>query len=507
MLLVIALNKVRATGAFHRAAKRDVRRTSGGRGVRPGDRVGAGPGRDRAERPPHGRSRSSWRDLPEAHRRMIELRIEGHEVAEIAETVQRSKRSVERVLQDFRQRLDALIQTRTVDMVGPVNGQPLARASTSSSRRTSRPWPATAAPTSPTSPPAPTTPSGSRSSASWSGWTWNTSWRRGQPRRLEHYRDRFPDLFVDPELVHAMAFEEYRLRLQAGERPTPADYRRRFGLEGATGRRRPPDRPRTGPSRTLAPPSLAATARHGGAGRQRLPGMPAAAAPGRAPPCVPAEQAELLRDLDRTDPHTAERLADALAGLPPVGGRFLGLPALRRAGPGGVRPRLPRPPGRPGRPARGPEGLGRRGGRDARPGAVAAHQHRPDLLGPPPRAAPGGLHAVPRRDHPGRHARRPEEPGRRCPTRARACSAPCTPARTAVPGPASRPAATGAVGRPATPRRRATPAPRREPAARPDARRSSGSAGWVTSRPCSGWSRGWPTGWPTPTSGASSTAT
>src|SRR5689334_11735551 len=30
LLLVIALNKVRATGAFHRAAKRDVRRTTGG---------------------------------------------------------------------------------------------------------------------------------------------------------------------------------------------------------------------------------------------------------------------------------------------------------------------------------------------------------------------------------------------------------------------------------------------------------------------------------------------
>src|SRR4029077_1781766 len=30
LLLVIALNKVRSVGAFHRAAKRDVRRTSGG---------------------------------------------------------------------------------------------------------------------------------------------------------------------------------------------------------------------------------------------------------------------------------------------------------------------------------------------------------------------------------------------------------------------------------------------------------------------------------------------
>lgn len=39
---------------------------------------------------------------------------------------------------------------------------------------------------------------------------------------------------------------------------------------------------------------------------------------------VAPRYAEFLRDLDRTDPRTAERLADALAALPPVGGRFLG---------------------------------------------------------------------------------------------------------------------------------------------------------------------------------------
>jgi DNA-directed RNA polymerase specialized sigma24 family protein len=47
--------------------------------------------------------------MPEANRRMIELRIEGYEVAEITEKVQRSKRTVERVLQGFRNRLEALI--------------------------------------------------------------------------------------------------------------------------------------------------------------------------------------------------------------------------------------------------------------------------------------------------------------------------------------------------------------------------------------------------------------
>jgi RNA polymerase sigma-70 factor (ECF subfamily) len=108
LLLVIALNKVRATGAFHRAAKRDVRRTAGSEAL------------DRAveSQPGHDEDALNFlrmvvedllEGLPAVHRRMIELRIEGHELNEIAAAVQRSKRSVERVLQEFRQRLDALI--------------------------------------------------------------------------------------------------------------------------------------------------------------------------------------------------------------------------------------------------------------------------------------------------------------------------------------------------------------------------------------------------------------
>jgi RNA polymerase sigma-70 factor (ECF subfamily) len=108
LFLVIALNKVRALGTFHRAAKRDVRRTSGGETF------------DRAIESESGRDELAvqvlqmaiedvLRDLPEAHRKMIELRIEGHEVSEIAASVQRSKRSVERELQNFRARLQSLI--------------------------------------------------------------------------------------------------------------------------------------------------------------------------------------------------------------------------------------------------------------------------------------------------------------------------------------------------------------------------------------------------------------
>jgi RNA polymerase sigma-70 factor (ECF subfamily) len=108
LLLVIALNKVRATGAFHRAAKRDVRRTSGGEAFDRAVESQSGPDED-ALNFLRLVVEELLQGLPEVHRRMVELRIEGHEVNDIAAAVQRSKRSVERVLQDFRQRLDALI--------------------------------------------------------------------------------------------------------------------------------------------------------------------------------------------------------------------------------------------------------------------------------------------------------------------------------------------------------------------------------------------------------------
>jgi RNA polymerase sigma-70 factor (ECF subfamily) len=108
LLLVIALNKVRAAGAYHRAAKRDVRQTVGGEAF------------DRAMESERGRDDGALsilklvidellEGIPAANRRMIELRIEGYEVAEISERVRRSKRTVERVLQGFRSRLEALI--------------------------------------------------------------------------------------------------------------------------------------------------------------------------------------------------------------------------------------------------------------------------------------------------------------------------------------------------------------------------------------------------------------
>ncbi len=55
-------------------------------------------------------------------------------------------------------------------------------------------------------------------------------WRRGQPRRIEHYQQEFPELFKDQKSLQDIAFEEYRLRRLAGENPQPMEYRQRFGV-------------------------------------------------------------------------------------------------------------------------------------------------------------------------------------------------------------------------------------------------------------------------------------
>jgi RNA polymerase sigma-70 factor, ECF subfamily len=102
LFLVIALNKIRAKGNFHRAARRDVRQTVGGNAL--------------ANLAPQGEEDAAFHELkltideimsslPEAQQQMVEMRIEGFDLAEIAEKTRRSKRTVERNLQEFRKKL------------------------------------------------------------------------------------------------------------------------------------------------------------------------------------------------------------------------------------------------------------------------------------------------------------------------------------------------------------------------------------------------------------------
>lgn len=107
LFLVITMNKVRAKGAYHRAARRDVRHTAGGEGI---ERVP-----DTIATTAHAATllRLSVEEalgrLPAEQERAVRLRMEECEVAEIASALGRSKRTVERLLQEGRARLGELL--------------------------------------------------------------------------------------------------------------------------------------------------------------------------------------------------------------------------------------------------------------------------------------------------------------------------------------------------------------------------------------------------------------
>jgi eukaryotic-like serine/threonine-protein kinase len=58
-------------------------------------------------------------------------------------------------------------------------------------------------------------------------------WVRARPRWLEDYFRRFPQLLEASASVRTLAFEEFRLRRQAGQAPTADEYRDRFGIDPA----------------------------------------------------------------------------------------------------------------------------------------------------------------------------------------------------------------------------------------------------------------------------------
>lgn len=109
LLAVLSINKVRKLTAFHRAIKRSVQTTEAMDVL--------------AELPDDGSGNEALSlrilqmvidellsDLPPAHRQIIQLRIDRHSIAEITQVTQRSVRTVERVLCNFRNRLSQLIQ-------------------------------------------------------------------------------------------------------------------------------------------------------------------------------------------------------------------------------------------------------------------------------------------------------------------------------------------------------------------------------------------------------------
>lgn len=108
LFLVITLNKIRAKGNYFRARKRDARRNVGSE-IPESDPAAAAPD-DLAFAELQSVIRELLAALPPKSAEIVELRIAGHEVAEIARMSKRSLRTVERTLQDFRRQLSAMLQ-------------------------------------------------------------------------------------------------------------------------------------------------------------------------------------------------------------------------------------------------------------------------------------------------------------------------------------------------------------------------------------------------------------
>jgi RNA polymerase sigma-70 factor, ECF subfamily len=106
LLLVIALHKIRNQGSYHQAQKRDIGRTV------PVDQI------DTAAKSADDSAARAFlqmvveealSQLSPNHRQMVELRMEGFSVEEIAAKTNRAKRTVERLLQQARAKLGDLL--------------------------------------------------------------------------------------------------------------------------------------------------------------------------------------------------------------------------------------------------------------------------------------------------------------------------------------------------------------------------------------------------------------
>jgi RNA polymerase sigma-70 factor (ECF subfamily) len=108
LFLVISLNKIRSAAEFHRAQKRDSRRTKSANAGNLGQ-LATSPHNDEAAFTVLKMTIDELLgELPKGHAEIIRLRIEGNTLPDIAEKTDRAQRTIERVLQRFR---EILMQT------------------------------------------------------------------------------------------------------------------------------------------------------------------------------------------------------------------------------------------------------------------------------------------------------------------------------------------------------------------------------------------------------------
>ena len=108
LLLVISLNKLRKEATKQQTAKRDIRRTHS---LLESDEKHSDGKEDEALVFLKLTIEEILSTLTAPEREIVVMRIEGHEINHIADKSKRAKRSVERILQSFRARLKATIES------------------------------------------------------------------------------------------------------------------------------------------------------------------------------------------------------------------------------------------------------------------------------------------------------------------------------------------------------------------------------------------------------------
>lgn len=146
-------------------------------------------------------------------------------------------------------------------------------------------------------------------------------WESNRPRALEDYRTDFPELFEDAQGLQEVAFEEYRLRRQAGQTPRPEEYSHRYGVR-TDGWPRSAEDPDAGYA-SVRVETAARSYRNYLLNRQGEADLASVQIDEWRPPAsAGSEVARLFRDLHAADEQLASRVAEGLAVLPKAGEEF-----------------------------------------------------------------------------------------------------------------------------------------------------------------------------------------
>jgi serine/threonine protein kinase/tetratricopeptide (TPR) repeat protein len=148
-------------------------------------------------------------------------------------------------------------------------------------------------------------------------------WEKGQPRNLDSYFLRFPEVFAETARRQEVAYEEFRLRRQVGQDPDPLLYAKQYGIETKdwpVKRNEPAD----------SPVSIARSYRD----LRRQAGF----RPGDVHSWLQTYRAfsvaRIFHDLHQADPRVADRLAEGLTELPQAGDAFLDFDLVEELGRG-----------------------------------------------------------------------------------------------------------------------------------------------------------------------------